>query len=66
MKKIILLASFAIIATSGILYAVNNNKKVSCCASKENCCTEQSCATDCTCGTECSGEDCACGCSCCE
>lgn len=67
-KKVILLASFAIIAGSGVLYAFNSSNKnaASCCSEKASCCTEQSCGTECSCGDECTGSGCECGCSCCE
>lgn len=67
-KKVILLASFAIIAGSGVLYAINSGSKTteSCCSANSSCCTEQTCGSDCSCGSECEGSGCECGCSCCE
>ena len=59
-KKVILIATFAIVATTGALFAynkVNSNCNGSCCGNG-------TCQTKCTCDDSCSGENCICGCSC--
>jgi hypothetical protein len=71
-KKVILLASVALLAGSGVLYAFNNggNKTAGCegaCCKQKSCCsTAQTCETPCSCDGECSGEGCECGCECCK
>lgn len=64
MKKIILVASFAIIAAAGSLYAYNKSNSNSKCS--KSCCGAETCQTACTCDDNCKGEDCTCGCACCK
>ncbi|MES2617978.1 MAG: hypothetical protein V4613_08865 [Bacteroidota bacterium] len=62
-KKIILLASIAVLATSGALYAINSSSSSKC---NGSCCGTDKCETACTCDNSCSGDNCDCGCTCCK
>ncbi|HEY1047547.1 MAG TPA: hypothetical protein VGF79_13970 [Bacteroidia bacterium] len=68
-KRILMMATFAVLAGSGVLYAFNSKTEKSCagsCSKADVCCSQGACEDACTCGDECTGSGCDCGCSCCE
>ena len=62
-KKIIVLATLAIVATTSAIYAYSTSNKSSC---NGSCCGSDKCEVACSCDNSCSGTNCECGCSCCK
>lgn len=62
-KKLIIMATLAIVATTSAIYAYSASNKSSC---NGSCCGKDTCEMACSCDDTCSGDNCECGCDCCK